>query len=140
MKTTSLLAVALLLCACVVTKPPTEPSPDIVCEDSGPENTQVHYGNARLTATPVTKISKKRKWRFNLHPQNAPAWVDYSDAVVTITSKTPTYSWLSVSGKHSDSSELIVCVPDGLEDGTIIEYMINVQWVGTLDPRGVVDN
>ena len=140
MKTTSFLAVALLLCGCVVTKPPTEPSPDIVCDDSRHQSTQIHYGNAELSATPVTKISKKRKWRFNLHPKNDHAWVDYSGAVVTITGKTPQYSWLSASGKHSDSSELIVCVPDGLEDGTIIEYMINVQWVGTLDPRGVVDN
>ena len=134
-----LVVAALLLSACETTAPVNRPKPSADCEKLSPETTWIKYGDSNLSAKPITKIGKKSFWRFKLQPDNNGP-VDYDNAVVTITSKTPQYAWLSVSGKRAESSDLIVCVPDGLELGTVVEYMISVQWVGTLDPRGVVDN
>lgn len=132
-----LAVVALALTACEAPGPVKRPLPSADCEKLSPENTWIKYGDSNLSAKPVTKIGKKSLWRFKLQPDNNGP-IDYDSAIVTITSKTPEYAWLSVSGKRADSSDLIVCVPDGLEIGTVIEYMISVQWVGTLDPRGEV--
>ncbi len=65
---------------------------------------------------------------------------DFKDAIVTITGKTAESNWINVSGKASDSTELFVCVPDGLPVGKEYYYSVSVQGVGFVDPRAKVVN
>ena len=101
-----LAVVALALTACEAPGPVKRPLPSADCEKLSPENTWIKYGDSNLSAKPVTKIGKKSLWRFKLQPDNNGP-IDYDSAIVTITSKTPEYAWLSVSGKRADSSDLI---------------------------------
>lgn len=120
-----------------------DPTTMLLCESTGREVTWIKYGDARLSAKPVTKIKNKNWWQFRLQPEHNPETdtgiVNYENALVTITSKSPENNWLSASGRYADSPTLSVCIPDGFAVGTIIEFTINVQWSGTLDPRGVIN-
>lgn len=113
------------------------------CDEPSHETTWIRYGDSRLLAKPVTRIKNKSWWQFRLQPEHNPATdtgiVNYENALVTITSKSPEQNWLSTSGRYADSPTLSVCIPDGFEPGTVIEFTINVQWAGTLDPRGVIN-
>ena len=117
----------------------------LACDRPSHEQTWIKYGESRLAAKPITKIRSGSKWVFMLHPdpndeETDTGLIEYNDVLVTITSKSPEHKWLSVSGRHVVSEKLEVCIPDGLEDGKVIEFTISVQWAGTLDPRGVIEN
>jgi len=134
---TSTLATLLLLLGCAaqssslaVPKRVTE-----ICDSSGIAPSFVKYGEAHLSAKAVQNIRKNKKWRIKLQADN-----DYEDAIVTITGKTADANWIAASGKASDSSELFICVPDGLTTGNEYYYSVTVQGVGYIDPRAKVVN
>lgn len=111
------------------------------CDGSGHTFTWIKYGDSHLGALALSKIGRKSEWRFRLIPDN-PGGGTYADKVVTIAAKpggTP-QPWLSISGKHSVNPVLVLCVPDTLALNDTIEYMIEVQDVGELDPRARVVN
>ena len=111
------------------------------CGGTGHAITWIKYGDSHIGALALTNIGRKSEWWFKLQPDN-PGGGSYSDKLVTISAKpggTP-QPWLDISGKHSAGSVLVLCVPDTVPVGTIIEYMIEVQDVGLLDPRAEVVN
>lgn len=108
------------------------------CGGTGHTLTWIQYGDSHLSALAMSDIGRKAEWRFLLQPERRPGPVPYTDAIVTVTGKTPADAWVNVSGKHSDDPVMTLCVPDSLPVGTDVNYMISVQWVGELDPRAKV--
>lgn len=111
------------------------------CSGTGHTFTWIKYGDSHLGALKLSEIGRKSEWRFRLQPDN-PGGGIYSDKLVTISAKPsgPPQPWLSVSGKHSANPVLVLCVPDTLALHDVIEYMIEVEDVGMLDPRAEVVN
>lgn len=111
------------------------------CGGKGYSLTWIKYGDSHVGALALTKIGRKSEWRFKLQP-DSPGSGTYANALVTIKLKDTTdpTPWLDLSGKQVDNDFLVVCVPETLALGDVIEYMITVDDVGQLDPRGVVDN
>jgi hypothetical protein len=109
------------------------------CDGTGHSITWIKYGDSHVGALALTNIGRKSEWWFKLQPDN-PGGGNYSDKIVTISAKpggTP-QPWLSISGAYSTGSVLVLCVPDTLPIGTTIDYMIEVEDVGLLDPRAEV--
>ena len=95
--------------------------------------TNVTYDEARIQATPVTKIRAGKKWKIKLNGVGT----SLDTAIVTITGKLPGDTWVTAAGREADSP-LFICVPDTLSVGDQIYFSINVQFVGMLDPRADV--
>lgn len=109
------------------------------CNGTGHSVTWIKYGDSHVGALAYTQIGRRAEWRFLLQPDRPGVGV-YDDALVTITAKPTGASqpWLSISGRYSDGTGLVLCVPDSLVVGTTIDYMIEVENVGKLDPRAEV--
>jgi hypothetical protein len=108
------------------------------CGSIGHTFTWIKYGDSHLGALAFSDIGRNAEWRFRLIPDRSSGPNAYTDAVVTISGKTPADAWVSVSGQHSSNPVLIICVPAALTIGAEVNYMIDVQWVGELDPRAEV--
>jgi hypothetical protein len=108
------------------------------CGSVGHTFTWIKYGDSHLGALAFSKIGRNAEWRFRLLPDHSSGPNAYTDALVTISGKTPADSWVSVSGQHSSNPVLILCVPEAIAINTDVNYMIDVQWVGKLDPRAKV--
>lgn len=132
---------ALALSGCVQYGKLVSMSVPNTCDGTGHSLTWIKYGDSHVGALALTKIGRKSEWRFKLQPDNPGGGV-YANAVVRIKLKDTTdpTPWLDLSGKQVDNDFLVVCVPETLAKGDVIEYMITVDDVGQLDPRGVVDN
>lgn len=109
------------------------------CDGTGHSLTWVKYGDSHVGALALTDIGRKSEWRFKLQPDSPGSGV-YANTLVTIKLKDSTdpTPWLDLSGKQVDGDFLVVCVPETLALNEVIEYMISVEDVGQLDPRGVV--
>jgi hypothetical protein len=135
----------LLLTAC----DPRKDNPALLNDcDAGPAPgppVNVHYGDSQLKVTPpIFTIPRKTKIKFNLLPDKKPATdpagVDYDLVEVTIKSKDLyAHPWLQTSGTNDADGNLVVCVPSNATLG-VMEYLIQVDEVGTLDPRAEVEN
>jgi len=108
------------------------------CGSVGHTFTWIKYGDSHLGALAFSKIGRNAEWRFRLIPDRSSGPNAYTDAVVTISGKTPADAWVNISGKHSSDPVLILCVPESLTVGSDVNYMIDVQAVGELDPRAHV--
>lgn len=142
-------ATAIAIAACLTLSASAEVTVPQSCGEPA-ANTNIIYRDSHLQATPVTRIVPGKFWRFKLTTPNYPeeeefqgayAPVAYDDAIVTIKGKTggPGDKWLHVSGTLKNSP-LTVCVPDWLEAGQTVFFIVEVQGLGTLDPRGDVVN
>ena len=117
---------------------------------SGYTLTAIAYGDSSLVVVPISEIRPDTEWRFKLVPiTKAGDPVDYRNANVKILGKPSTSmppgpnDWIDVSGQKSTSSDgvLIQCVPATLPIGNTYEYLVEVEFVGTLDPRAnVIEN
>ena len=110
------------------------PSPS-TCTDNAPNPGWLKYGDSQISAKKVTNIKAGKFWRIHLQPD-----AGYENAVVTVTGKNPTDTWISASGKEADSTYLKICVPGSVSVGDQFYYMVTVQFVGQLDPRADVVN
>jgi len=108
------------------------------CGSTGHTFTWIKYGDSHLAALELSNIGRDAEWRFRLIPDRGAGPIAYTDAIVTITGKTAADAWVNISGQHSTDPVLILCVPAGLVIGADVNYMIDVQWVGELDPRARV--
>lgn len=111
------------------------------CGGTGYSFTWIKYGDSHLGALAFTQIGRRSEWRFRLQPDR-PGGGTYSNKVVSISAKPggSPQPWLSISGTYADDPVLVLCVPDALTVGTDIDFMIEVEDVGELDPRARVVN
>jgi len=130
---------ALALGACTA---PGEFSASTVVSDACPKGTtKVHikYGDSYLDVNPQAKTKANAALQFVLDPKSTrgPNGLNYEDVKVTIKGKDAAAAWISASGTASEGSDPIVCVPPAQADGTYF-YLVEVEQVGTLDPRADV--
>ena len=114
--------------------------------------TAVAYGDSKLLVVPLSDIRNDTEWRFILKPlkrRTDPAGSDYDNATVTISGKGASDAWINtagpgnspISGTLASDGMLTACVKN-LPDTTIgseYSYIVHVDTVGTLDPRGRVE-
>lgn len=111
--------------------------------------TVIAYGDSTLAVIPISKINPNSEWRFELAPiTKSGDPEDYRNANVNIVGKPSTTmspgpnDWINVSGEKSVAKDgvLTECVPATLLNDTY-EYFVEVEFVGTLDPRAkVIEN
>jgi hypothetical protein len=118
---------------------------------SGYTLTGIAYGDSSLIVVPISHIRRDTEWRFRLQPIKLDSdYEDYEDAIVTIEGKTAEgtqpadhNAWIAASGSYrstaAEEHTLAVCVPDDAPKGTIFKYSVNVDLIGTIDPRGDVE-
>jgi len=124
--------------------------------------TYIAYGDSKLVVIPLSIISDQTEWRFILRPLKigkSGSVDDYKGKKVTITGMSPAdpplppdhNSWIDtagtapgneISGTYNGAADhmLTACVK-GLPDttrGTTYKFVVDVQDVGTLDPRADV--
>ena len=100
----------------------------------------VHYGDSELKVHPVANVHRGSALEFRLKPnRRASDKVNYENVKVKIKgAKTPPASWINLESTFADSKgKLVVCVPDSVAKGTYY-YEVEVDGVGTLDPRADV--
>jgi hypothetical protein len=116
--------------------------------------TGIVYGDSKLIVVPVSKIHANTEWRFRLQPiklDSDPADVNYNNVNVEIRGKPASLplppdhnAWIAASGSYNSTAAeehtLAVCVPEAAPIGTIYEYLVEVDFVGTIDPRGDVED
>jgi hypothetical protein len=101
----------------------------------------VRYGDSQLKVKSKIKVQKGSGIEFRLKPdkkQSDP--VDYENVKVTISGKTKDENgnpitknnWINVAGNAKDDGTLAVCADVDIGD---YEYLVEVEGVGTLDPR-----
>ena len=120
------------------------------CGDvSGYTVTGIAYADSKLVVVPISRIRPDTEWRFYLRPVTNPNDPDnYRDAMVTIKGKFPATNpppdrsdWIDVAGSYNGTPGhyLVECVPAALTSGEEFEFLVDVQFVGELDPRAKVD-
>ncbi len=150
----TLLATA-LLAGCVNGRFHEKVIPSAACGGnvSGYSVTYIGYGDSKLVVIPLSKIRVDTEWRFILKPIQLGKSVsgdDYKDKIVRITGKRPLDAWLDtaaaggneISGTYNGAADhtlaacvKIVPVP---AVGTPVYFVVEVQDIGTLDPRADV--
>ena len=111
------------------------------CNGSGHTDVTIHYGDSKLYVTPPEAgVRRNGEIRFRLSlPSNEP--IIYRDSLVEIIGKNGV-TWINTSGKYSDFSRppavLVVCVPANQALG-IYDYIVEIEKIGTLDPRADVE-
>ncbi len=137
-KIMTVLLTTLLISGCAKDGKLIEISVPNTCGSVGHTFTWIKYCDSHLGALAISKIGRDAEWRFRLIPDGGSGPNSYTDAIVTISGKTGADAWVNVSGQHSTNPVLILCVPASLTVGSDVNYMIDVQWVGELDPRAEV--
>jgi len=136
-------SIGLLAVACLSSCAMYPASEDIsACTDSSPKkNVKIEYGDSHLSVdVKEQKIKRDEYLAFDLKPNSSkgPNNLDYKTVMVTIKGKDEASDWISASGSADGSDgPLLVCVPTGQAPGTYY-YLIEVEKVGTLDPRVAV--
>ena len=132
----TLIAALFVIAACAHQPGPSiPPIASTTCSGNAPNPGWIKYGNSEISAKKVTKIKAGKFWKINLMPD-----AGYETAVVTISGKNPTQTWLTATGTEDANGELYICVPNSASVGDEFYYMITVQFVGQLDPRADVVN
>lgn len=138
------ISVGLLTAACLwACSPPPPSTTAAVCTASSPKkDVTIKYGDGELSVDiKEKKVNRDDFLVFKLKPDNqlGPNNLDYKTVTVTVAGKNVASDWIAESGSDAGSGgELLVCVPTDQAYGTY-EYLIQVDQVGTLDPRVVVD-
>ena len=114
-----------------------------VCTSSSPKkDVTITYGDSNLSVdAKEKKVHRDDYLVFKLKPDSTkgPDGLDYKTVTVTVSGKNSASQWISASGSDDGSGgELIVCVPTGQAYDTY-EYLVQVNEVGTLDPRVIVE-
>jgi len=149
-----LLAIA-LLAGCVNGRFNSKVIPSAACGSNvdGYTVTYIGYGDSKLVIIPLSKIRLDTEWRFILKPIQLGKSVsgdDYKDKIVKITGKRPADAWIDtaaaggnqISGTYNGSVDhtLSACVKilPVPAVGTPVYFVVDVQDIGTLDPRADV--
>jgi len=110
-------------------------------DDTSAQPVNIHYGDSQLKVTPpLYKVHKNKYLKFKLIADNqaGPGNLDYATVKVTINSKDPlTNKWINVSGTKKADGTLLACMPTSQPEG-VVEYLVEVEKVGQLDPRAEV--
>lgn len=137
----AILIPGLVLALGACTAPGQFSSSTVVSSSCPKGTTKVHvkYGDSYLDVNPQAKTKANAALQFVLDPKSTrgPNGLNYDDVTVTIKGKNADASWISESGKASEGRDLIVCVPPAQAEGTYF-YLVEVEQVGTLDPRADV--
>jgi hypothetical protein len=136
-----ILSVLLALAACK-SQPVTDPMDNFDCaDDPGAQPINIHYGDSQIKVTPpLYKVHKNKNLKFKLLADNqaGPDNLDYGKVTVTISSKdTATNTWINTSGTKDKDGTLVACMPTSQPLG-VVEYLVEVDKVGQLDPRADV--
>jgi hypothetical protein len=127
----SVLAVTLTACA-TPGKYSASRSISTQCAD-GSTFVNVDFGDSNVKVNPVANVKRNAALEFRLR-----AGQGYEDKLVTIRGKAAKDGWISASGSDDGrDNKLIVCVPSEQAEGTYY-YLVQVEDVGTLDPRANV--
>ena len=135
-----ILGAAACLSACAPMKPRLGAT---ACSDGSPKkDVTISYGDSKLEVDVKEKKVKRDDYLvFKLKPDSTkgPDGLDYKTVTVTVSGKNSASQWISASGSDVGSGgEFIVCVPTGQAYDTY-EYLVQVNEVGTLDPRVIVE-
>lgn len=134
-RTLVLIFVPLLLTGCVDGKFIKRNVPN-TCSTTGWTITTVHYGDSYLVVIPLSEIVEDGEWRFVLDPQDDPA---YENATVRVRGKTPADAWfVEETGTFSGDGHIKLCINNQVSVGDIVQFDVDIDGVGTLDPRARV--
>lgn len=100
----------------------------------------VQYGDSQLKVHPIANVHRGAALEFRLKPNRRRSdAVNYENVQVRIKgAKSPPAEWIDEEGSYTDSDgALVACVPEDVDADTYY-YMIEVEGVGTLDPRADV--
>ena len=107
------------------------------CGSTGYTYALVTYGDSHIAGLPLSTVHAGAEFRLVLKPISFDSGQlsDLEDRTVKITGKSagPGDDWLSGSGTGADET-IVICVPDDTEPGDY-SYLINIDGIGTLDPR-----
>ena len=147
-KTFLLLTIAGALAVCTspgMTRAPTgAPTTSICGENLNPHKDATITYRTKNTFEVSMKlrhnVKKKSEFRIRLDPKQ-----DSDDAVIETIGKSgelpdrnPTpFGWLNGKGKAADfpKETMILCVPDGVPEGTVYKFDVEVGGIGSIDPR-----
>lgn len=130
--------------------------------------TLVTYGNGTIVVIPLSKIRANTEWRFYLYPVgDLGGSAAYGNSTVTIDGKAAATNvltgsstalspytlpsppandnWLSATGKFNTASGtgkkryITACVHPDVQVGQEWQYMVTIDDVGQVDPRGHVE-
>ena len=117
----------------------------IACSDlSSKKDVKITYGDSHLSVDTKQKPVKHDDWLvFDLKPDMQigppPGNLDFKRVMVRVYGKTAASNWIAASGTYDGTGgQLKVCVPSNLAY-QIYEYNIEIDEVGKLDPRVVVE-
>lgn len=165
----SVLVFSVLLAGCVNGKFHKESITGGPCGTvNGYTYTLVTYGNGTIAVIPLSKIKAKTEWRFYLYPLDKQGGsTAYGDSTVTIDGKaagddvlrtgatslapyvlpTPPLNdnWLSATGTFNTATGtgskryITACVDPGVEVDQEWQFLVTIDDVGQVDPRGKVE-
>ncbi len=117
--------------------------------------TGIAYGDSKLMVIPISKIRANTEWRFYLLPIDSLGGATaYGDAMVTIDGKPAPYvppnppandDWLKVEGTYNLATVsgrahyISLCVDADVVPGQQWQFLVDVDTIGHLDPRGHVE-
>lgn len=122
---------------------------------SGYTYTGIVYGESHLVVIPLSKIRAGTEWRFYLLPTDRPRGSSASALsmrTVTVDGKPAgpapppgANQWIFTAGDFSGGMPagnvryISQCVPATLNEGDEFQYLVDVEGIGTLDPRARVE-
>jgi len=117
--------------------------------------TGIAYGDSKMAVIPVSRIRAGTEWRFYLLPiDSLGGATQYGNAKVTINGKPAPYTpptppanddWIDAFGTYNNatvagrSRYIALCVSDEVVPGQNWQYEVTIETIGTLDPRGRVE-
>jgi hypothetical protein len=113
-------------------------------EESSKKDVKITYGDSHLSVDTKQKPVKHDDWLvFDLKPDMQigppPREVDFKRVMVKVFGKGPESYWIAASGTFDGTGgQLKVCVPSSTEY-RIYEYVVEIDEVGKLDPRVIVE-
>lgn len=168
-KTISLFLLSVVLTGCVNGKFHRKTISSGPCGPvAGYTYTLITYGNGTVIVIPLSKIRANTEWRFYLYPLKKLGGSDaYGNSMVTIKGKNASDnvlvsgartlspyvipsppandSWLSASGTFNSASGtgrkryITACVDPDVQPGQEWQYLVTIEDVGEVDPRGHVE-
>jgi hypothetical protein len=106
-----------------------------------PKNITIHYDDSELRVTPPLRDNLARRGILRFRLEAGPG---FEDKIVTITGKSgpsgSDVSWINASGSESSwpNRRQDICIEPSVVVG-VYKYDVQVQDVGTLDPRADVE-